>query len=144
MKMTDHPLHALWHNIKHRCYNPNYKSYEYYGARGIDIYKPWLDSFWSFALDVEEEIGLSPGPGMHFDRRDNLRGYYPGNIQWTTPKNNSRTRQSNHKISYQGITKTISEWSEDRSINPRTLWSRLNDKGWSIEEALEFTNRHKN
>lgn len=39
-------------------------------------------------------------------------------------------------ITYKGKTLTISEWAKTLGIRPRTLYARLNEKGWTVEEAL--------
>lgn len=34
--------HHIWSNIIHRCYDPNDKSYKYYGAKGVKVCERWL------------------------------------------------------------------------------------------------------
>ena len=36
------PLYSTWQSIKNRCYNKNYKDFNYYGGRGIKVAKEWL------------------------------------------------------------------------------------------------------
>lgn len=46
------PLYRVWMQIKARCYNKNHDAYEDYGGRGIKMYKPWRDSYVTFAEDL--------------------------------------------------------------------------------------------
>lgn len=62
-----HPLYRIWDNIKDRCYNTNYKTYRWYGAKGIKMCKKWLNNFkcfydwalangWQKGLQVDKDI----------------------------------------------------------------------------------------
>ena len=73
------PLYRLWMSMRSRCNNPNQKDYPYYGGRGITVCKRW-DSYKQFAADV----GPHPGGGMTLDRKNNSKGYSPGNVRWAT------------------------------------------------------------
>lgn len=47
------------------------------------------------------------------------------------------------KITYQGETKSLKEWSEIKGIKYHTLYTRIHNKGLTAKEALEI-NKHKN
>ena len=47
----------------------------------------------------------------------------------------------NRTVTYHGITRTVSEWAREYSMNPDTLFQRLN-AGWKITEALKTPVRH--
>jgi len=49
IKGAPSPLYQCWRNMKRRCYDPKYKGYKSYGARGIKVHKPWLEDFDKFA-----------------------------------------------------------------------------------------------
>jgi hypothetical protein len=85
-----HPLYGIWKTMIQRCYNPNNKRYKNYGGRGIKA-PQWLDAV-KFIADVVAEIGDRP-PGHSLDRVDNDGNYEPGNIKWSTPKEQAANRR---------------------------------------------------
>lgn len=42
-----------------------------------------------------EHIGARPGPGYSLDRRDNTKGYVPGNVRWATREEQMRNTSRN-------------------------------------------------
>jgi hypothetical protein len=74
------PEYRIWCQIKDRCLNRNSHAYDDYGARGIFICDEWRNNFDAFV----ESIGRRPTPKHTLDRKDNDKGYEPGNMRWTT------------------------------------------------------------
>jgi len=62
-----------------RCHNPNSGNYRFYGGRGITVCLEWR-VFKNFQVWCEKTFE----PGKSLDRRDNSKGYSPGNCQWAT------------------------------------------------------------
>lgn len=56
-------------------------------------------------------------------------------------KEQENNKRNNHFLTYDGVTKTLAQWSEELGINYGTLKSRINQLGWTTEEALEITKR---
>jgi hypothetical protein len=75
-------------NMKERCSRPKHKSYARYGKRGITVCERWLHGedgahpFLCFVADV----GLRPPGTFSLDRVDPTKNYEPGNVRWSTPK----------------------------------------------------------
>jgi hypothetical protein len=81
----------IWSGILRRCTNENFKSYKYYGGRGITVCDRWL-LFENFL----EDMGIRP-EGLQIDRINNDGNYEPGNCRWTTPKENLSNRNTSLK-----------------------------------------------
>ena len=89
------PEHGVWAGMWQRCTNPKHKSYEGYGARGITVCDRWK-SFENFYADMGER----PSKNLSIERRDNDKGYEPGNCYWATWKEqnlNKRPRKDKAK-----------------------------------------------
>ena len=74
-----HPLYKSYQMMMARCFNPNHKSYSYYGGRGITVCTRWIVDFWAFV----EDMGERP-EGMTLDRIDGDGNYDPLNCKWST------------------------------------------------------------
>ena len=89
------PEAIVWLGMKQRCNNKNCPAYKDYGGRGISVYKPWIHSFETF-LQYLKDNNMYPKPkNMSMDRIKNDGNYEPGNIKWSTSKeqNNNRRRR---------------------------------------------------
>lgn len=51
-----HPLYNLWHGMIARCYDPNNKNYQYYGAKGVTVCWKWRCFEW-FLMDAPKIPG---------------------------------------------------------------------------------------
>lgn len=85
-------LRATYNDIKKRCYHKHSKSYRWYGALGIALHPQWHD-YNIFYTEVLKEVGERP-VGYTLDRVNPLGNYEPGNIKWSTPKQQARNRKA--------------------------------------------------
>lgn len=92
LRNADHPLYHRWTHIIDRCTNPRCAAWKNYGGRGIRIFPQWRASFRAFAAYIEEELGPKPEGDYSLDRKDNDKGYEPGNLRWA-----SRTVQNRNQ-----------------------------------------------
>lgn len=84
----------MYDGIKQRCYNTKHKSYKYYGERGIEVSKEWLN-FETFAEDMFKEYEqlknnskeLKTSPSI--DRIDKNKNYSKKNCKWIPYGENS-------------------------------------------------------
>lgn len=82
-----------WHMIQ-RCNNPDHPSYAHYGARGIMVHPEWAQDPVSFI----DYIGPRPSDDHSLGRKDNSKGYEPGNVRWETPDQQARNRRTNSEV----------------------------------------------
>lgn len=127
--MTNSRAFSTWSGMRTRCLNKNSDSYSKYGARGIKIDKAW-NTFIGFYKDMGD-----PPDGMSLDRIDNDKGYSKENCRWATPYTQAVNRKSTRFITYNKITKSISDWARATGIRIDTLHYRF-ASGWSIQKAL--------
>lgn len=125
-------LNMEWRKIKYRCNNPKSDRWNDYGGRGIKVCQEWMDSYesfrdWATANGYQENLTID---------RINVNGNYePGNCRWITNQEQQNNRRNNHYITYNGETKTITEWARICGLSENGLVHRIK-RGWEIEKAL--------
>ena len=130
-------LYGVWAGMRDRCNNPNCPQYKWYGGRGIKICEEWNDYLkfkeWAYANGYDDK---APKYQCTIDRLDTNGDYSPDNCAWKTQKEQSNNMRSNRRITYNGITHTLQEWSEILNIRDDTLRRRLDVYGWPIDRAF--------
>jgi hypothetical protein len=126
-----HPLYKMWQGMLRRCNNPKDFGYYNYGARGIKVCDRWLD-----INNFIEDMYSSYKKGLELDRINNNYDYCKDNCRWVTRKQNMNNTRSNRLIDYNGITKTVSQWSDELNIPYKRLLSRLNN--WTVEKSFTY------
>ena len=126
------PAYKSWQAMKARCSNPKHPRYHTHGGRGIKICPQWIESFAAFLADM----GPRP-PGTSLERKDNDRGYEPGNCKWATPIEQASNTRSAKLVTFNGVTDTQAGWARRAGISPATLCKRLT-RGWSFEKAVLY------
>lgn len=123
-----------WSGMKRRCYEIQNRFYHRYGARGITVCDQWKSNFIQFLADV----GPAPTAKHCLDRIDNDGNYEPSNVKWSTQKEQANNRSGIHlkKITFNGMTKNLTEWNIHLGFSLDTVNARLKKHGWSIEDAL--------
>ncbi|MDI6740757.1 MAG: hypothetical protein QME74_10400, partial [Candidatus Edwardsbacteria bacterium] len=74
--------------------------------------------------------------GLEIDRINVNGNYEPNNCRWVSKKIQNNNKRNNRFITFQGETKTASEWSTITGINHQTMLSRIDKLNWPIEKAL--------
>ena len=131
--MSKTKIYRTWMGMKNRCYRKSNKHYGNYGGRGIKVCDEWMNSFelfrdWAFKSGYSEELTL--------DRIDNDGNYCPENCRWVDRFEQMNNTRSNHRITFNGNTMTLTEWSRKIGLPAHVLRNRINNYGWSEEEAL--------
>lgn len=136
--LTGTSIHDIWVNMHARCRNKKHPSYKYYGERGIRVCDRWA-SFENFYSDM----GDRPSLKHSVDRRENNKGYEPGNCYWATKKEQQNNMRNNFKILHEGCNLSVAQWAEKLGINVKTVWSRL-ARGWKPVDAITKKVRCRN
>jgi hypothetical protein len=136
-RMSMSAEYRAWSSMRERCGNPSHPAYDRYGGRGIRVAPEWDTATGGFEAFLAH-VGPRPKGKFDIDRRDNERGYEPGNVRWATRKENSRNRRGNRMIVVRGETATLAEWAERSGLSPETVAYRLRS-GYSAEDALKMT-----
>jgi len=122
-KMYGTRLHSIWRHMKERCDNPNVKFYQNYGGRGITYCQEWEE----FSDFYEWSIKNGYKDNLTIDRIDVNGNYEPDNCRWATTKEQNVNRRNTIRITIDGVTKTIPEWSEKTGVKVSTLrWRYCN------------------
>lgn len=135
--MQDSPENIIHRKLKERCYSKNCPQYKYYGGKGITMYESWLGLNGQGFNNFYADMGNRP-EGMVLSRIDVNGNFEPSNCIWTDMYFVANNKTNNHKLTYNGVTKNITEWAVGLGINYKTLFTRIYD-GWSVERALSTT-----
>lgn len=127
-----HRLYIVWAGMLQRCFNKNELAYKNYGARGITVCDEWK----SFEAFKDWAISNGYRNDLEIDRQNNNGNYEPSNCRWVTVSENQLNKRNNHRITINGITKTITEWSKISGISIHTIESRIR-YGWKSSDLLK-------
>jgi hypothetical protein len=121
--------YQTWKDMRARCTRVASKDYGDYGGRGINVCTRWND-FSKFIEDM--------GPrqvGFTIDRIDVNKGYCPKNCRWASAKVQANNKRSNVRLTINGETRTLQEWSDMHGVSRSKVRWRL-AQGWSLEKAF--------
>lgn len=137
--MRNTRLYTIWLKMKNRCQNSNHKDYHLYGGRGITVCNEWqqFEPFYEWAMSNGYSEDLT------IDRINNDGGYSPDNCRWATVKEQANNKRNTCWVTYNGETRTLSEWSELVGIKHSVLQSRICKLHWDIEKAFTTPVRRK-
>ncbi|AGY48563.1 HNH endonuclease [Bacillus phage Spock] len=133
--LSNTKLYRVYWGMISRVKYPSGDRYESYGGRGISICDEWLAkdngfiTFYNWATSNGYEEGLT------LDRIDVDGDYTPSNCRWISNEEQQKNRTNNRLMTLNGVTKTITEWSESLGGKHTLVQGRL-DLGWSEEDAL--------
>lgn len=124
------PEYDIWVAMRFRCNNPNDKSYPSYGGRGIKVCEDW-QKFENFIRDM----GYRPGKEYSLDRIDVNGNYCKENCRWATTEQQANNKRDTRKLTLDGETYNLTEWSKITGFASSTIYARLL-RGWSDEKAI--------
>jgi hypothetical protein len=131
--MTGTPEYTAWANICGRCLRPQHPAFADYGGRGIALFPLWRGRG-GFAR-FYAHIGPRPSGSHEVDRKDNDKGYEPGNVHWVDKIAQMRNTRKNRWIEIDGVRKTLIQWARDNDIHETTVLHRI-ERGMSERDAI--------
>ena len=132
-------VYTSWINMRKRCHNPNHNKANRYIERGVTICDRWSD-FNAFF----EDMGHRP-EGTSLDK--DIRGgigcliYSADTCMWATPAEQNRHTSRSVKLTLNGVTQNLQDWSEELGIPVPTIRHRLKI-GWTVSKALSTPELH--
>lgn len=128
--------YSAWSKMKRRCSEDGYRARRY-KDRGIKVCDRWANSYENFLADM----GRAP-EGYTLDRIDNNKGYEPSNCRWASMKEQSNNRNNNRVITYNSVSKTLSQWAETIKRSPSTLSEALSKNPDALSKYLQGNNAY--
>lgn len=131
--MTGTRLYRIYVDMIARCTYKCNNRYKNYGARGIKVCDEWLNdrkTFFDWAMNNGYQENLT------IDRIDVNGNYEPNNCRWVTNYEQCQNKTTTIKLEYNGQTKSISDWAKEYNLTPTTIYKRIHDRGWSVDDAL--------
>jgi len=134
--LTGHKLYKVWKSMRGRCYNPKVEQYKDYGGNGVTVCDEWRNDFMSFYIWCKAN-GWKEGLQLDKDTKGTGKIYSPEMCCFVTPKENSNKRRSSRYITYNGESKTISQWADHFKISLKNLYQQMS-RGWSFEKSINY------
>ena len=122
---------SVWKAMLTRCHNPNSACRDAYAGRGIYVCDRWRNSFPAFLSDMGER----PTPAHTLERIDNDGPYSPDNCRWATRAEQSRNTRKTIRLTHDGKTLCLQDWSELTGVRYITLYRRFRC-GWTADRVL--------
>ena len=120
-EMKKHPLYDVWRGMFDTCRRND----------NIIICKRWYN-----IENFIHDMGDKPTKKHLLGRLNLIGNFEPNNCNWVTIKQHANNKNSSRKLTISSLTKTISEWSEISGTKYTTIFARINDYGWTPEEAV--------
>jgi hypothetical protein len=134
-----HPDYSIWTKLKHRCLNPNDKSYKHYGGRGIKICDRWINSFENFIND----LGWRPSKNYSLERIDYNKDYCPENCKWILKSEQSKNCRRVKLIDYDNQKYCLTDLCKKLGLSYSTMRHRVYDLKMPFEEAIKYPQHYK-
>lgn len=121
---------SSYKNMRLRCYDPNHRSYRWYGGKGIKVCDRWMETPYGF-LNMISDLGEKPNQSYQIDRIDEDKDYSPENCMWSTHLEQQHRRDK--KRNYPNCRKPIKH-----TIQPNDRYGK-----YTVIKELESVRRRK-
>lgn len=112
--------YRTWRYVKSRCCDPNHKNANIYNGL---LCEAWM-SFEQFNRDVPDP----PSEAHTIERKDNSKGYEPGNVTWVTMAEQHRNQSNCRWIEFDGRRQLLTDWAKEYGVTVSTMAGRI--KRW--------------
>lgn len=140
-------LYSVYNGMIARCYNVNHPHYDLWGGRGISVCDEWKNDYqhfrkWALETGYDENRNRKY---QTLDRIDNDGNYCPDNCRWATAQEQRRNQRElvrkkgrgyKYNWTFEGVTKSASDWCEIFNVSVPMVLYRVNEKGMSPFDAL--------
>ena len=103
--------YRAYQSAKTRCTNPNRVCYDSYGGRGIKFRFTSFEQFF-------RELGPAPSAKHSVDRINNDKDYAPGNVRWSTSKEQVKNRRKLGSITRFTTEELETELTRRKNVRP--------------------------
>jgi len=135
MKDPKFKIYRKWYEFHRGTTDPEYAAWHTYGRLGIKMCPQWHD-YHTFLDYVIDQLGEAPSPRHVLHRKNSLKDFKPGNLEWNTKKVMNNSRRDCRYITYKGRKQSLTAWCEELGVNYMRAHSRLRI-GWTVKRALE-------
>jgi hypothetical protein len=125
------PEYQVWIGLKKRCSRTGEAGFKNYGGRGITVSPEWVNDFAAFL----REVGPRPTAKHTLERKDNSKGYEPGNCEWATRRKQTMNRRNARMVMYKGKPTWLPDACLDAGLPYGTVKSRMR-LGWAEEDLF--------
>lgn len=99
--------------------------------------KAGVEKIWRKFQNFYNDTHSTYKEGLQLSRKDKNKPFGPNNFEWVTPLELAQTRTNIVKLTYEGETKTLREWSEAYGMSFNGLRQRyLKGKNYTVEQIL--------
>lgn len=117
-RMCSTRFYQIYTSLKKRCENTNCKSYKNYGGRGIRCeWKSFLEFRDDMFQSYLQHCKLFGEKQTTIERMDNDGNYCPSNCKWATIKEQGLNKRTNHFITWNNRTYTVSQFLKQYHIS---------------------------
>ncbi len=107
--------YSAWMNMKSRVRGYTDEQTKLYVDRGITVCQEWETDFLAFL----SHIGPRPSSAHSLDRKDNNKGYEPGNVRWATSSEQALNRRNPSRPCMTGARNPRSKLTEEIVLSIR-------------------------
>lgn len=128
-------IYRIYSGILSRCNNEHDTAYNHYGGRGIMVCAEWNKKYGFFPF-YEWAMNSGYNDSLSIDRIDVNGNYCPENCRWVDMGTQIKNRRNSKNYNWKGEKMNLSDIAKINNVKYGRLYTRLIDKGVSVEEAL--------